>query len=162
MESNPTGSPGMNKFKDARSPETHVNKRQAPDSHCGTDAARARWTILRQVLRQKQLDNVNVQSVSVRRFSSFNLFSRAEVPSLESDGPSDGRWIEYRSACFPQYSALIRDSQGPIKMEEVLNSFDNTGNVLHLEHACLNMVDIDRFPGQRLKDISWRRQGGIN
>ncbi|XP_017319444.1 calmodulin-lysine N-methyltransferase [Ictalurus punctatus] len=129
MESNPTGSPGMKIFKGAPSPETHVNKHQAPDSHCGTDAARARWTILRQVLRQKQLDSVNVQTVSVRRFSSFNLFSRTEVPSLESDGPSDSQWIEYRSACFPQYSALIRDNHGPIKMEEVLNSFDNTGNV---------------------------------
>ncbi|XP_053476809.1 calmodulin-lysine N-methyltransferase isoform X2 [Ictalurus furcatus] len=129
MESNPTGSPGMKIFKGAPSPETHVNKHQAPDSHCGTDAARARWTILRQVLRQKQLDSVNIQTVSVRRFSSFNLFSRTEVPSLESDGPSDSQWIEYRSACFPQYSALIRDNHGPIKMEEVLNSFDNTGNV---------------------------------
>ncbi|KAG7334242.1 hypothetical protein KOW79_002649 [Hemibagrus wyckioides] len=129
MESNPTGSPGVKKFKDAPLPETYVNKHQTPDPHCGTDAARARWTILRQVLRQKQIDSIKVQPVSVRRFSSFNLFSRSEVPSLDSDGPSDGRWIEYRSSCFPQYSALIRDSQGPIKMEEVLNSFDNTGNV---------------------------------
>ncbi|KAK3554348.1 hypothetical protein QTP70_022162 [Hemibagrus guttatus] len=129
MESNPTGSPGVKKFKDAPSPETYVNKHQTPESHCGTDAARARWTILRQVLRQKQLDSIKVQPVSVRRFSSFNLFSRSGVHSLESDDPSDGRWIEYRSSCFPQYSALIRDSQGPIKMEEVLNSFDNTGNV---------------------------------
>ncbi|XP_060781595.1 calmodulin-lysine N-methyltransferase [Neoarius graeffei] len=129
MELNPTGSPGIKKFKDAPTPETHVNKQQAPDAHCGTDAARARWTILRQVLRQKQLDSVKVQPVSVRRFSSFNLFSRTEVSSLESDGSSDGLWIEYRSACFPQYSALIRDSHGPIKMDEVLNSFDNTGNV---------------------------------
>ncbi|KAF5893263.1 calmodulin-lysine N-methyltransferase [Clarias magur] len=119
----------MKQFKDAPSLEAHVNKQQAPDSHCGTDAARARWTILRQVLKQKQLDSIKVQPVSVRRFSSFNLFSRTEVPPLESDEPSDGRWIEYRSACFPQYSALIRDSHGPIKMEEVLNSFDNTGNV---------------------------------
>lgn len=49
METNPTGSPGMKQFKDAPSPEAHVNKHQAPNSHCGTDAARARWTILRQV-----------------------------------------------------------------------------------------------------------------
>ncbi|KAK3573984.1 hypothetical protein QTP86_034380 [Hemibagrus guttatus] len=145
MESNPTGSPGVKKFKDAPSPETYVNKHQTPESHCGTDAARARWTILRQcssiytlliplfqVLRQKQLDSIKVQPVSVRRFSSFNLFSRSGVHSLESDDPSDGRWIEYRSSCFPQYSALIRDNQGPIKMEEVLNSFDNTGNVCEL------------------------------
>ncbi|XP_060728126.1 calmodulin-lysine N-methyltransferase isoform X3 [Tachysurus vachellii] len=128
MELKPTGSLGVKTFKDAPS-ETYVNKHQAPDSHCATDAARARWTILRQVLRQKQLDSIKVQPVSVRRFSSFNLFSRTQVPSLESDGPSDGQWIECKSSCFPQYSALIRETQGTIKMEEVLSSFDNTGNV---------------------------------
>ncbi|XP_047668172.1 calmodulin-lysine N-methyltransferase isoform X2 [Tachysurus fulvidraco] len=128
MELKPTGSLGVKTFKDAPS-ETYVNKHQTPDSHCATDAARARWTILRQVLRQKQLDSIKVQPVSVRRFSSFNLFSRTQVPSLESDGPNDGQWIEYKSSCFQQYSALIRESQGTIKMEEVLSSFDNTGNV---------------------------------
>uniref|UniRef100_A0AAY4D356 Uncharacterized protein n=1 Tax=Denticeps clupeoides TaxID=299321 RepID=A0AAY4D356_9TELE len=95
----------------------------------GTDAARARWTILRQVLRQKQLDSVAAQPVSVRRFSSFSLFSRTRVVSSHQDVPSEVQWAEYRSAFFPQYSALLRDNLGPIRMDEVLQSFDNTGNV---------------------------------
>ncbi|XP_066535160.1 calmodulin-lysine N-methyltransferase [Hoplias malabaricus] len=99
------------------------------DSGCGRDVARARWTILRQVLKQRPLDSAEVQQVSVRRFSSFNLFSRVKVASSESDDPVDGQWVEYRSACFPQYSAFLRDNLGPIRVDEVLNSFDNTGNV---------------------------------
>ncbi|XP_036429724.1 calmodulin-lysine N-methyltransferase [Colossoma macropomum] len=114
MDSNRAGSPRMNEIK---------------DSNCGSDVARARWTILRQVLRQRQVDSAEVQQVSVRRFSSFNLFSRIKVPSSESDDPLDGQWVEYRSACFPQYSALLRDNLGPIRVDEVLSSFDNTGNV---------------------------------
>lgn len=61
-----------------------------------------------QVLKQKQLDSSDVQQVSVRRFSSFNLFSRSRVTPTETDDPSDGQWVEYRSAIFPQYSALLR------------------------------------------------------
>ncbi|KAL0177799.1 hypothetical protein M9458_026693, partial [Cirrhinus mrigala] len=85
----------------------HANNHQSHDSHCGTDVARARWALLRQVLKQKQLDSSDVQQVSVRRFSSFNLFSRSRVTPLETDEPSDGQWVEYRSAIFPQYSAFL-------------------------------------------------------
>ncbi|KAJ8359694.1 hypothetical protein SKAU_G00162190 [Synaphobranchus kaupii] len=83
----------------------------------------------RQVLKQKPLDNEEVQRVSVRRFSSFNLFSRTRLTTLEPEDPSDGDWVEYRNASFPQFSALLRDNLGPIRVDEVLNSFDNTGNV---------------------------------
>ncbi|XP_062375406.1 calmodulin-lysine N-methyltransferase [Sardina pilchardus] len=95
----------------------------------GTDVARARWTILRQVLKQKQVDSEKVPQVSVRRFSSFNLFSRSRVTTPDPDDPSEGQWVDYRSASFPQYSAFLRDNLGPIRVTEVLNSFDNTGNV---------------------------------
>lgn len=57
-----------------------------------------------QVLKQKQLDSADVQQVSVRRFSSFNLFSRSRVSPTETEE----QWVEYRSAIFPQYSALLR------------------------------------------------------
>ncbi|XP_016417666.1 calmodulin-lysine N-methyltransferase-like, partial [Sinocyclocheilus rhinocerous] len=107
----------------------HAINHQNHDSHCGTDVARARWALLRQVLKQKQLDSADVQQVSVRRFSSFNLFSRSRVTPTETDEPSEGQWVEYRSAIFPQYSALLRDNLGPIRVDEVLSSFDNTGNV---------------------------------
>ncbi|XP_062851127.1 calmodulin-lysine N-methyltransferase [Trichomycterus rosablanca] len=129
MESKPTGNGRMSQMKDAGLTEDHGDTQQLPESQCGTDSARARWKILRQVLRQKQLDSIEVQQVSVRRFSSFNLFTRSRVSTTENDSPSDDQWIEYKSACFPQYSALLRDNLGPIKVEEVLTSFDNTGNV---------------------------------
>lgn len=118
-------------FKDAplAATEMHANDHQNHDSHCGTDVARARWALLRQVLKQKQLDSSDVQQVSVRRFSSFNLFSRSRGTPPETEDPSDGQWVEYRSAIFPQYSALLRDNLGPIRVDEVLSSFDNTGNV---------------------------------
>uniref|UniRef100_A0A673KLA7 Si:ch73-54n14.2 n=1 Tax=Sinocyclocheilus rhinocerous TaxID=307959 RepID=A0A673KLA7_9TELE len=90
-----------------------------------------------QVLKQKQLDSADVQQVSVRRFSSFNLFSRSRVTPTETDEPSEGQWVEYRSAIFPQYSALLRDNLGPIRVDEVLSSFDNTGNVCEYPfYAC--------------------------
>ncbi|TRY85706.1 hypothetical protein DNTS_013249, partial [Danionella cerebrum] len=113
----------MNKLKDSPLTATEMLTNNATDhkSHCGTEVARARWGLLRQVLKQKQLDSADVQQVSVRRFSSFQLFSRSRVSQTE--------WVEYRSATFPQYSALLRDSLGPIRMDEVLSSFDNTGNV---------------------------------
>ncbi|XP_030628239.1 calmodulin-lysine N-methyltransferase [Chanos chanos] len=129
MDSNQTGGPGINKLRDPStlSKETHHQNNQ--NSHCGTDVARARWKLLRQILKQRQLDSTEVQQVSVRRFSSFNLFSRTRVKLSDSDDPTDGQWVEYRSASFPQYSALLRDNLGPIRVDEVLSSFDNTGNV---------------------------------
>ncbi|KAG9275134.1 calmodulin-lysine N-methyltransferase [Astyanax mexicanus] len=123
---------------------------------CGSDVARARWTILRQVLRQRQLDSAEVQQVSVRRFSSFNLFSRAKVSSSESDDPVDGQWVEYRSACFPQYSAFLRDNLGPIRVNEVLNSFDNTGNVCSSSRSQISLET-----GSDLLCLSERRRLGF-
>ncbi|XP_047191210.1 calmodulin-lysine N-methyltransferase isoform X2 [Scophthalmus maximus] len=97
---------------------------------CGaTDVARARWTLLRQVLRQTQVDSPEVKQASVRRFATFNLFSRKRLVTQDSSYTSDDQWVEYRSVFFPEYSALLRDNLGPLRVNEVLNSFDNTGNV---------------------------------
>ncbi|XP_031735174.1 calmodulin-lysine N-methyltransferase-like isoform X2 [Anarrhichthys ocellatus] len=97
---------------------------------CGaTDVAKARWTLLRQVLRQKQADTPEVKQVSVRRFATFDLFARKRLLTQNSSDNSDDQWVEYRSVYFPEYSALLRDNLGPIRVNEVLNSFDNTGNV---------------------------------
>ncbi|XP_076016441.1 calmodulin-lysine N-methyltransferase [Genypterus blacodes] len=95
----------------------------------GTDVARARWNILRQVLRQKQVDSSEVKPASVRRFATFDLFSRKRLLTQEPGDTSDDQWVEYRSVCCPEYSALLRDNLGPLRVDEVLTSFDNTGNV---------------------------------
>uniref|UniRef100_A0A3B5B666 Uncharacterized protein n=1 Tax=Stegastes partitus TaxID=144197 RepID=A0A3B5B666_9TELE len=112
--------------------------------NCGTtDVARARWTLLRQVsrgilnvmssclllsqvLRQKQTDSPEVKQVSVRRFSTFDLFSRKRL--VAHSDTSDDQWVEYRSVFSPEYSALLRYTHLN-GLNEVLNSFDNTGNV---------------------------------
>nr|XP_020505894.1 calmodulin-lysine N-methyltransferase [Labrus bergylta]XP_020505895.1 calmodulin-lysine N-methyltransferase [Labrus bergylta] len=97
---------------------------------CGaTDVAKARWTLLRQVLRQKQIESPEVKQVSVRRFASFDLFSRKTLSTQDPSDTSGDQWVEYRSVHFPEYSALLRDYLGPLRVNEVLNSFDNTGNV---------------------------------
>ncbi|KAG7511582.1 hypothetical protein JOB18_003914 [Solea senegalensis] len=111
--------------------------RCAADSHtcrdgtcaAATDVARARWILLRQVLRQKSVDSPQVKQASVRRFATFDLFSRKRLFKQDPSDTSDGQWVEYRSVFFPEYSASLRDNMGPLKVNEVLNSFDNTGNV---------------------------------
>lgn len=100
-----------------------------PEDRCGTaDVAKARWTLLRQVLRQKQVDSPEVQQVSVRRFSTFDLFTRRPAATTQ-DSTTDGQWVEYTSVSSPEYSAFLMDDLGPLRVSEVLNSFDNTGNV---------------------------------
>ncbi|KAM4591141.1 calmodulin-lysine N-methyltransferase isoform 1-T1 [Odontesthes bonariensis] len=106
------------------------NDRNSRGTTCGaTDVARARWTLLRQVLCQKQADSADIKQVSVRRFATFDLFSRKNLVVQDQSDTSDDQWVEYRSVCFPEYSALLRDNMGPLRVNEVLNSFDNTGNV---------------------------------
>ncbi|XP_018621592.1 calmodulin-lysine N-methyltransferase [Scleropages formosus] len=128
-----TGGPELGKRKDVTvspvSEERGASLESGRAGDCGSGVARARWTLLRQVLKKKQLDSEEVQQVSIRRFSSFNLFSRIRVSDSTTGDPSNGKWVEYRSASFPQFGAFLRDSLGPIKVDEVLSSFDNTGNV---------------------------------
>ncbi|XP_037553364.1 calmodulin-lysine N-methyltransferase [Nematolebias whitei] len=92
-----------------------------------TRVARARWTLLRQVLHQKETDGPEVKEVSVRRFATFDLFIRKTL--CEHSNTSDDQWVEYKSVYFPEYSAFLRENLGPLRVNEVLNSFDNTGNV---------------------------------
>lgn len=115
----------------------------------GTEAARGRWLLLRQVLRQKELTSgtsgtsPQVKLASVRRFATFDLFHRRRLRSHDPKDASGDQWVEYTSVHSPQFSALVRDDLGPVKVQEVLNSFDNTGNVCVwpseevLAHYCL-------------------------
>ncbi|XP_041867029.1 calmodulin-lysine N-methyltransferase isoform X2 [Melanotaenia boesemani] len=81
------------------------------------------------VLRQKQAENPEVKQVSVRRFATFELFRRKKILTHDHSDTSDDQWVEYISVYFPEYSAFLRDNLGPLRVNEVLNSFDNTGNV---------------------------------
>ncbi|KAM8739443.1 calmodulin-lysine N-methyltransferase [Acanthopagrus schlegelii] len=137
MERDSTGTaektePGSPLRKNIREDTCVANSHSSRDETLGdtTDVARARWTLLRQVLRRKQVDTPEVKQVSVRRFATFDLFSRKRLVTQEDPSDtSDDQWVEYRSVYFPEYSAFLRDNLGPLRVNEVLNSFDNTGNV---------------------------------
>ncbi|XP_039213668.1 calmodulin-lysine N-methyltransferase-like [Crotalus tigris] len=69
-------------------------------------AAKARWTILRQVLKQKPLENAGLQQISIRRFASFGLFSITEDSNMIED---DSRsWVQYKSIYYPDCIISLR------------------------------------------------------
>ncbi|XP_035982458.1 calmodulin-lysine N-methyltransferase-like [Fundulus heteroclitus] len=125
--------------EDTCDPDAH-NSREGSG---GATAGRARWTLLRQVLCQKKTDSPELKQVSVRRFATYDLFRRKKLSAQEHRGTSDDQWVEYRSVFYPEYSAFLRDNLGPLKVNEVLNSFDNTGNVsADADNPIINMVGL--------------------
>ncbi|XP_078085802.1 calmodulin-lysine N-methyltransferase isoform X3 [Mustelus asterias] len=90
--------------------------------------ARARWKLLQRVLKQKNIDKEHLQEVSIRKCLTFNIFSTNMMKKLESDSDNE-IWVEYTCVPYPQHRVYLRHSVGPLNVEDVLTSFDNTGNV---------------------------------
>ncbi|XP_072906777.1 calmodulin-lysine N-methyltransferase isoform X2 [Hemitrygon akajei] len=112
-----------------------------------TGLARDRWKLLQRVLKQKSIDKENLQNVSIRRSLTFNIFCTNVVKKSEADSDNE-MWVEYTCIPYPQYRVYL--SVGPLNVEDVLTSFDNTGNVCIwpseevLAYYCIKHSDIFR------------------
>uniref|UniRef100_A0A8C4QX18 Calmodulin-lysine N-methyltransferase n=1 Tax=Eptatretus burgeri TaxID=7764 RepID=A0A8C4QX18_EPTBU len=85
--------------------------------------AAKRWNILRLALQRGKLPQSGEESASVRSFAAFGVFW--VLPA----GEPGGSWWIYRSSLCTEAAVLVKLPTGQLQLNEILHSFDNTGNI---------------------------------
>ncbi|XP_072031907.1 calmodulin-lysine N-methyltransferase-like [Amphiura filiformis] len=94
------------------------------NTKCNSNAKK-RWQILKQALLQRQKSAVGSgDTVSVRRFSTFELLST----KLISTNEQEHLWLQYNCSVFPEFNVDIRHLTQQVKVDDLIG-FNNTGNV---------------------------------
>ena len=93
--------------------------------------ARERWKILASVIK-KRCPEKDDNTISVRRFAGFNLFSK-NVVHIDNESEADYEWLDYRygghgTNSLAEQPLFIKQRCRQVVLED-LTGFDNTGNV---------------------------------
>ncbi|BFZ12262.1 hypothetical protein BsWGS_15301 [Bradybaena similaris] len=116
--------------------------------------ARKRWNLLAQVLAGETTAKVD-NTVSVRRFQSYGLFSTEPMQPAHQDQELH-KWFQYTCHDLPGFSVNISHVSEAVTAER-LNGFNNTGNVCVwpseevMTYYCMQRVE--DFKGQRICEL---------